>query len=155
RARDGGSRAVSTDVNVTREPWRSTPDIASRGHRIRPGVMSASTPVAEPAGGTTTRSSAGRRAFCFPGSDHEADDRAAEDLYPTRRRRRDLRALARGGRLRARWRRDDRGSGPAAVHDHPAAAERDGFAPPGPRPADGGRGSADPPRADARAPDAV
>ena len=47
------------------------------------------------------------------------------------------------------------GSGPAAVHDHPAAAERDRLAPPGPRPADRGRGPDGPPRPDARARDAV
>ncbi len=92
------------------------------------------------------------RAFCFQGPD---DDRAGEDLRPVRGRGRDLRALAGRGCLRARRARLDRRPGPAAVHDHPAAAERHRLAPPGPRPADGGRGPDDPPRPDARPPDAL
>ena len=46
-------------------------------------------------------------------------------------------------------------SRPAAVHDHPAAPERHGLAAPRPRAADRGRGPDDPPRPDARPPDAV
>ncbi len=72
---------------------------------------------------------------------------------PTRRRRRDLRALAGGRRLRARRRGLDGRSGPAHVHDHPAAAERHRLAAPGARPADRGRGPDDPARPDARARD--
>ena len=79
------------------------------------------------------------------------DGRAVEDLYAERGRGRDLRALARRGRLRARRRRFDGRSGPAAVHDHPAAAERHRLAAPGPRAADRGRGPDDPARPDARA----
>ena len=55
--REGRSRAV-----------RETPDSASRGHRNRRAAMSGSVPVAEPAGGTTTRSSAGRAGHVIPRS---------------------------------------------------------------------------------------
>ena len=85
----------------------------------------------------------------------EADDgrpELPEGLYAARRRGRDLRALAGRGRLRARRRRLDGRPGAAAVHDHPAAAQRHGLAPPRPRPADRGRGPDDPPRPDARPP---
>ena len=57
-----------------------------------------------------------------------------EGLHAARRRRRDLRALAGRGRLRARRRRLARRSGPAAVHAHPAAAQRHRRAAPRPRP---------------------
>ena len=56
--------------------------------------------------------------------------RPAEGLYAARCRGRDLRALARRGRVRARRRGLDRRPGPAAVHDHPAAAEHHRLAPP-------------------------
>ena len=46
-------------------------------------------------------------------------------------------------------------SRPAAVHDHPAAAEHHRVAPPRPRPADRGRGPDDPARPDARSSGAV
>ena len=49
----------------------------------------------------------------------------------------------------------DRRSGPAPVHDHPAAAQRDGLAPSRSCPADGGRGPDGPPRPDARPRDAL
>ena len=74
---------------------------------------------------------------------------------PQRCRGRDLRALARGRRVRARRRGFDRRPGAAAVHDHPAAAERHRLAPPRPRPADRGRGPDDPARPDARPSGAV
>ena len=74
-----------------------------------------------------------------------------EGLPAERRRRRDLRALAGGRRLRARRRRLDRRPRRRAVHDHPAAAERHRLAPSRPRPAGDGRGPDDPARPDARA----
>src|SRR6185369_15731343 len=115
--------------------------------------MTEPTPDAEPAGGTTTpfvRWTSG--SFCFQGA-HDAA--IAEGLYAARRRGRDLRALARGGRLRARRRGLDRGSGAPGVHDHPAATEHHRLAPPRSRPADRGRGPDDPARPDARASDAI
>ena len=78
------------------------------------------------------------------------DDGPAEGLYAARCRGRDLRALARGGRVRPRRRRLDRRPVAAAVHDHPAAAEHHRLAPPRACPADRGRGPDDPPRPDAR-----
>ena len=83
------------------------------------------------------------------------DDGPAEGLYAARCRGRDLRALARGGRLRPRRCRLDRRPVAAAVHDHPAAAEHHRLAPPRARPADRGRGPDDPPRPDARPPGAL
>ena len=83
------------------------------------------------------------------------DDGPAEGLYAARCRGRDLRALARGGRLRPRRRRLDRRPVAAAVHDHPAAAEHHRLAPPRACPADRGRGPDDPPRPDARPPGAL
>ena len=65
-------------------------------------------------------------------------------------RARRVRALAGGGRLRPRRGRLDRGLEPAAVRPHPAAAQRDGLAPPRPRAAHHGRGPDGPPRADGR-----
>ena len=79
----------------------------------------------------------------------------AQGVRPERGRGPDLRALACRGRVPAGRSRLDGRSGPAAVHDHPAAAERDRVAPPRPRPADRGRGPDDPARANARASDAV
>ena len=83
------------------------------------------------------------------------DDGAAEGLYAARCRGRDLRALARGGRVRPRRCRLDRRPVAAAVHDHPAAAEHHRLAPPRARPADRGRGPDGPPRSDARPPGAL
>ena len=93
------------------------------------------------------------RAVCVS---RTGDAGSAEGLYAERRRGRDLRALAGGRRLRARTARGStRRPGAAAVHDHPAAAERHRLAPPRPRPADRGRGPDDPARPDARPSDAV
>ena len=75
----------------------------------------------------------------------------AKAYVPRRVRARDLRALAGGGRLRARRRGLDRRPDLAALRDHPAAAQRDRLPPPGPRPAHRGRGPDDPPRPDASA----
>ena len=81
--------------------------------------------------------------------------RALQGLSTQRGRGADLRALAGGRRVRAGRCRLGGRSRPAAVHDHPAAAERDRFAAPRPCPADRGRGPHGPPRTDARPPDAV
>ena len=121
----------------------------------------------EPAGGTTTpfvRWTSGACCSEEPEPDRmtepttttpTARDGPAQGVRPERGRGPGLRALACRGRLPAGRSRLDRRSAPAAVHDHPAAAERDRVAPSRPRPADGRRGPDDPARADARAPDAV
>ena len=151
RRREGRSRAV-----------REAPDSAPR-RTPRTGQPA---PDVEPAGGTTTpfvRWTSGACCFEEPEPDRmtepttttTAPDGPAQGVRPERGRGPDLRALARRGRVPAGRRRLDRRSAPAAVHDHPAAAERDRVAPPRPRPADGRRGPDDPARADARASDAV
>ena len=154
RARDGASRADTTGVKVAREPCGRRPIARHEGAGADGDRDERPAADTEPAGGTTTRSSAGRAGrSVFQGP--TTMTRAVEDLRPARRRGRDLRALARRRRLRARRRRLDRRPGPAAVHDHPAAAERHRLAPPRPRPADRGRGPDDPPRPDARPRDAL
>ncbi len=109
---------------------------------------------AAPAGGTTTpfvRWTSG--AFRYPGA--TGHDRHAQDVRPVDGRDRDLRAVAGGRRLRARRHGQPGRPGQAALRHHPAAAQRDRRAAPGPCPADGGGGRADPPGPHERPPDAV
>ena len=139
RRRERHSRAV-----------RPAPDSAPRGCPQPAGTgtgMTGPDTDAEPAGGTTIRSSAGRAGFLFFGVARH--DGSAEGIHAARRRGPDLRALARSGRVRARRGRLARRPGGRAVRHHPAATERHGLAAPRPRPAHGGRGPDDPPRPDA------
>ena len=119
------------------------------------------TPVAEPAGGTTTRSSAGRAGrSVLETTEAGAMTDPNQTALPKAYRSTDvegagLRALAGRGRLRPRRCRLDGRPGPPAVHDHPATAQRHGFPPPRACPADRGRGPPGPPRSHARPSDAV
>ena len=150
-----GAGAAPTGVNVTREPRRRTPVSASRrAPDVR--AMSATARRGEPAGGTTAVRPLGERASHFRGHDDDRPtDRGAPESLSTQR--------GVEGASSAGWRLTS--SHPMAPgrlpirrcrrSPHPAAPERDRFAPSRPCPAHGGRGPAHPPRPHARPSDAV
>ena len=123
--------------------------------------MSGEAPGAEPAGGTTTRSSAGRAGRSILEARRATRRRTAtttelpKAYAPARRRGRDLRALAGRGRLRARRRRLARRPGlpPFTIIQPPPNVT--GSLHLGHAQRTARRGPDDPPRPDARPPDAL